>query len=493
MTRLLEGLDSGEWTCRGLCEAYLARIEEVDRAGPTLRSIIEVNPNVLELADALDRERSPGDSRGPLHGIPIVLKDNIDTADAMTTTAGSLALQGWIPPEDSGVARKLRDAGAILLAKANLSEWANFRSEHSSSGWSGRGRQCRNPYVLDRNPCGSSSGSGAAVSANLCAAAIGTETDGSIMCPANANGIVGIKPTVGLVSRAGIIPISHTQDTAGPMARSVADAALLLTVLAGEDPRDPATAQAGARAGLDYLSFLDRDALRGTRIGVARNLFARFHPKVVTMMEEALQAMTGLGAELVDSVDPQSGGRWGQEEYEVLLYEFKHDLNLYLSRLPESFPARTLAELIRFNEDHRDEEMPHFDQEIFHKAEEKGGLDSEEYLKALEACRRLSRDEGIDKAMDEHRLDAIVAPTGGPAFKIDLVSGDPGGAGSSGPAAVSGYPNVTVPVGMVKGLPVGISLFGRAWSEGRLVGLAYALEQELRARQAPKFISTLEA
>jgi amidase len=486
-----EGMDSGRFTARSITEMYLVRIEQLDRRGPALRAIIETNPDALAIAEQLDEERRTSGPRGPLHGVPVLLKDNIDTADRMTTTAGSYALEGSIPPRDSFVAEKLRAAGAIPLAKANLSEWANIRSMFSSSGWSARGGLCRNPYALNRNPCGSSSGSAVGVSANFGALAIGTETDGSVVCPANANGIVGIKPTVGLVSRSGIIPISHSQDTAGPMARTVADAAILLGALTGIDPRDEATTASDGRGHVDYTPFLDADGLRGARIGVARQYFG-FHPEVDKLMEAALEAMTGMGAELVDPADIPTRGKFGDAEFEVLLYEFKADLNSYLAGLGESAPVRTLAEIIEFNEQNTEREMPYFGQDLFVKAEEKGPLTSPDYLQALKKSRRLSRDEGIDAIMDTNRLDAIVAPTGGPAWTTDLVNGDHFLGGSSSAAAVAGYPNITIPAGFVRGLPVGISFFGRAWSEPTLIRLAYAFEQATQHRRPPEFKPTAD-
>ena len=489
---LQEWLASGEWTTRAITEAYLGRIEEIDGRGPVLRSVLETNPDALAIADRLDRERGEGRLRGPLHGIPVLLKDNIDTADRMTTTAGSLALAGWVPPEDSGVAARLRQAGALLLGKTNLSEWANFRSTRSSSGWSGRGGQCRNPYVLDRNPCGSSSGSGAAVSANLAAAALGSETDGSIVCPSSANGIVGIKPTVGLVSRAGVIPISHTQDTAGPMARTVRDLAVVLGVLAGPDPRDPATAASDTRGLADYTPFLDPAGLRDARIGVARQ-FLGFHERVDRVVEDAIDAMRAAGAVIVDPVVLGAGaGRSLQmAETDVLFYEFKAGLNGYLARRGSGAEVRSLADLIAFNERNAETEMPYFGQERLIAAEAKGPLSEPAYLMALATARRLSRADGIDGTMDEHRLDAIVGPTGGPAWVTDLVNGDHFGGSSSAYPAVAGYPNITVPAGAVHGLPVGLSFFGRAWSEPTLVRIAYAFEQTTQARRAPRFQPTI--
>ncbi len=496
---LQERMTTGEWTARSVTEAYLARIEQLNLQGPALRAVLETNPDALALADELDRERRAQGSRGPLHGVPVLLKDNIDTADRMTTTAGSLALSGWVPPEDSGVAARLRAAGAVLLGKANLSEWANFRSTRSSSGWSGRGGQCRNPYVLDRNPCGSSSGSGVGVSANLVAVAIGTETDGSIVCPSSANGIVGIKPTVGLISRAGIIPISHTQDTAGPMARTVRDAAIVLGAIAGVDPRDPATAESETRGLTDYTPFLEADGLRGMRIGVARR-FLGFHAAVDQIVENAIEAMRAAGAVVVDPVELRPSGRpaaggpvtnMGAAETEVLLYEFKADLNGYLALRGPDAEVRSLADLIAFNERHAADEMPYFGQERLLEAEEKGPLSDPAYLTALAAARRLSRAEGIDGTMDEQQLDAIIAPTGGPAWVTDLVNGDHFGGGSSGYPAVAGYPNISVPAGEVHDLPVGLSFFGRAWSEPTLIQIAYGFEQITQARRVPRFLPTL--
>jgi amidase len=475
----------GRLTARALTETYLARIEAVDRSGPRLNSVIELNPDALAIAEALDAERAASGPRGPLHGIPVLIKDNIDTADRMRTSAGSLALKESIAPRDAFLVERLRAAGAVILGKTNLSEWANFRSTRSTSGWSGRGGQTRNPYALDRNPCGSSSGSGAAAAANLCVAAVGTETDGSIICPSNACGLVGIKPTVGLVSRAGIIPISATQDTAGPMARTVADAAALLGVLTGVDGRDPATAASQPQA--DYTTFLDRDALKGARLGVVRKMFGD-NPHVIREVEAALAEMQRLGAELVDPVEMPTQGKFDEDEYTVLLYEFKAGLNAYLAKLGPDAPVKTLADLIAFNEQNHERAMPFFGQEILVLAEAKGPLSSSEYLEALQRCRRLSTVEGIDAAMDLHGLDALVAPSGGPAFPIDLVNGDHyTGVGSSTFAAVSGYPHVTVPAGQVFGLPVGLSFFGRAWSEPRLIALAYAFEQASQQRRAPSF------
>jgi amidase len=482
---------AGSLTSRRLTAAYLARIAALDRQGPALHHVIETNPDALSIAEALDAERKAKGSRGPLHGIPILLKDNVDTKDRTTTTAGSLALAGSIPPRDSTVARKLREAGAVLLGKANLSEWANIRSPHSSSGWSARGGQARNPYVLDRNPCGSSSGSAAAVAANLCALAIGTETDGSIVCPSSASGIVGLKPTLGLISRAGIIPIAHSQDTAGPMARTVRDAALLLNALVGADERDGATAESAGHVAADYASTLDADGLRGARIGVVRKFFG-FSARVDRLMEDALAEMVRRGAVLVDPADIPHIGEYDDSELEVLLYELKADLGAYLQALGPGAPVKSLADVIAFNEAHRAEEMPFFGQELFVRAEAKGPLSDQAYRDALEKNRRLARAEGIDAVMDQHRLDALVAPTGGPAWTTDLVNGDHFSGGSSTPAAVAGYPNIDLPAGEVYGLPVGISFMGRAWSEPLLLRLAYAFEQATRFRKPPRFLPTAE-
>ena len=487
---LQDAMKSGKHTARSVAEKYLARIDQIDKQGPAINSIIELNPDALAIADALDKERKDKGVRGPLHGVPVLIKDNIDTADKMMTTAGSLALLGSRPSKDSAVAQKLREAGAVILGKTNLSEWANIRSDHSTSGWSGRGGQTKNPYALDRNPCGSSSGSGAAVSANLCAAAIGTETNGSIVCPSSSNGLVGIKPTVGLVSRAGIIPISHTQDGAGPMCRTVHDAAIVLGALTGIDDQDAATADSREHSYTDYTQFLKADGLRGARIGVVRKTFG-FSEKVDKVMEEALDTMKKQGAILIDPAPIETAGKFGDSEFLVLLYELKADLNAYLARLGASAPVKTLQDIIDFNEKNREKEMPYFGQDTFLKAQEKGPLTTQEYLDALAKNRQLARKEGIDATMDKNNLDALIGPTGGPAWLTDHINGDSFGGGSSGTAAVAGYPNITVPAGFISGLPVGISFFGRAWSEPVLIRVAYAFEQATNVRKAPHFLPTV--
>jgi amidase len=484
---LQDGMKSGKFTVRSLLEKYQGRIAEIDKQGPAINSIIELNPDALAIADALDQERKTKAVRGPLHGVPVLIKDNIDTADNMMTTAGSLALVGSKPLKDSFVARKLRAAGAVILGKTNLSEWANIRSSHSTSGWSGRGGLTKNPYALDRNPCGSSSGSGAAVSANLCAVAIGTETDGSIVCPASANGVVGIKPTVGLVSRSGIIPISQSQDTAGPLCRTVKDAAILLGALTGADPEDAATAESASKSRNDYTTFLDANGLKGARIGVARKYFG-FNDAVDALMEQSLDVMKKQGATLVDPADIETFGKFDDSELLVFLYELKADVNAYLTRLGPGAPVRSLKDIIDFNERNAEKEMPYFGQDLFLKSEAKGPLTTPEYIEALAKNHRLARTEGIDALMDKHRLDAIVAPTGGPAWLTDLINGDHVAGGSSNAAAVAGYPNINVTAGFSYGLPVGISFFGRAWSEPTLIRLAYAFEQATNVRLAPRFL-----
>jgi amidase len=491
VAQLQEGMRSGRWTARGLTEQYLARIEAHDQRGPKLHAMLEINPDALSIADQLDQERRARGPRGPLHGIPVLIKDNIDTADRMHTSAGSLALAGSIAPRDSFVAERLRAAGAVILGKTNLSEWANFRGRHSISGWSGRGGQCRNPYALDRTPSGSSSGSAAAAAANLCAVAVGTETDGSITSPGSACGVVGIKPTVGLVSRAGIIPISHTQDTAGPLTRTVADAAALLGTLTGVDPRDPATG-ASAGHGADYTRFLDPDGLKGLRLGVARKRYAGNHRGVDRLFEAALAVFKDHGAVLVDPVDLTTEDNLKDAEITVLTYEFKADLNAYLAALGPNAPVKSLADVIAFDEQNRDRELFLFGQETMVRAQAKGPLTTPEYVRALARCRRFSRAQGIDLVVSRHRLDAIVAPTATPPRPIDFVNGDGGGADVTTPAAVAGYPHLTVPMGYVMGLPVGLSFFGRAWSEPVLIKAAYAYEQASRLRHLPQFVPSVE-
>jgi amidase len=480
---LQHAIQNGKETAESITSKYLQRIEEVDRSGPAVNSVIEVNPDAIEIARKLDARRGP---RGPLYGVPILIKDNIGTADKMATSAGSLALAQNHAAKDAFIVARMRAAGAIILGKTNLSEWANFRSTHSTSGWSGRGGQTKNPYALDRNPCGSSSGSGAAAAASLCAIAVGTETDGSIVCPSTNNGLVGIKPTLGLLSRSGIVPLSHSQDTAGPMARTVHDAARLLGVLAGFDPNDPVTN--GQKVHADYTQFLHKDGLKGARIGVARKFFG-FSDKVDAIVHEALRALKDAGATIVDPADLPSHGKYDDTELEVLLYDFKSDINKYLRGAPASVESRTLKQLIDFNERHKDKEMPFFGQETFHQAQAKGPLTDDKYKKALEKNHRLSRTEGIDAVLQKHRVDAIIAPTGGPAWTTDLLNGDHFTGGSSTPAAVAGYPAITVPAGMVRGLPVGITFFGGAWSEPTLIKFAYAFEQITKVRKPPRFLN----
>ena len=488
---LQSAMASGKRTARSITQLYLNRIAALDRKGPTLRHVIEVNPDALAVAESLDRERKGGRVRGPLHGIPMLLKDNLDTADRMTTTAGSLALAGSTPAQDSSVAAKLRAAGVVFLGKANLSEWANFRSTHSTSGWSGRGGQARNPYVLDRNPCGSSSGSGGAVAANLCAVAIGTETDGSIVCPSAANGIVGIKPTVGLVSRAGIIPIAHSQDTAGPMARTVRDAAIVLNAIAGIDAQDSATSSLRTREQVDYTRYLDANGLRGARIGVARAKFFGYSDVTDKVINDAIDAMKAHGAVMVDPANIETAGKFDDSEFDVLLYEFKADLNSYLASLGARAPVKSLQEIIAFNDAHKSQEMPWFGQEIMIQAQAKGPLTEQKYIDELASNLKMSRTDGIDATMDKYKLDAIIAPTGGPAWPTDLLNGDHFTGGSSTPAAVAGYPNINVPAGFSHNLPIGISFFGRPYSEPVLIRIAYAYEQATKHRRPPTFIPTL--
>lgn len=479
-------MEKGALTAEAIVKMYLDRIANVDSS---LHSIIEINPDALIIARELDEERKNGKVRGPLHGIPVVIKDNIDTADKMATTAGSLALEGNIAPEDAPIVSRLREAGAILLGKSNLSEWANFRSTRSSSGWSGRGGQVRNPYLLDRSPCGSSSGTGAAIAANLCTIGIGTETNGSIVCPAGINGLVGLKPTLGLWSRRGIIPIAHSQDTAGPMCRTVKDAALLLGALAGIDHEDAETHVPPGEIHSDYTQFLESVDLSGMRIGVAREMLG-FNPLVDTLFNEALDHLRLLGADIIDPVSFETRRQWGAPSYEVLLYEFKADLNAYLAAHPNA-SVKTLSEIIAFNKANADREMPWFGQEIMEAAEAKGDLSTPDYLDALKKSKKLTQEEGIDAVIKAHQLDAIIAATNGPAWSIDWVNGDNFSGSSSSPAAISGYPNITVPMGNVQGLPVGISFFGSAWSEPKLLQIAHAYEQASGHRKAPEFKPSL--
>ena len=491
ISEMQQALQSGKYSSRSLVEKYVDRINDVDKRGPALNSVIELNPEAEAIAAALDRERKDKGQRGPLHGIPILIKDNIDSADRMRTTAGSLALLSSRPSQDAYVTRRLRDAGAIILGKTNLSEWANIRSSKSSSGWSARGGQTRNPYALDRNPCGSSSGSGAAPSANLCAGAIGTETDGSVVCPSSANSLVGIKPTVGLVSRAGIIPIAHSQDTAGPMTRTVSDAAILLGALAGEDPRDPKTKESRGHVHSDYTRFLDRNGLVGARLGIVRRNFG-FNDRVDRLMNDLIAEIKKLGAVVIDPVSIPTAGKFDESELEVLLYELKADLNAYLAGLGPQAPVKSLKEIIEFNEKNRDREMPYFGQDLFIKAQEKGPLTSKPYVQALRRNLLMSRAQGIDFVLRKHRLDALIAPTGGPAWPTDLVNGDHFTGGYSSASAVAGYPHITVPAGYVFGLPVGISFFAGAYSEPKLITIAYAFEHATKARRPPKFLPTAD-
>ncbi len=483
------GMTSGRWTARSIAEGYLGRIDALDKRGPAINAIIELNPEALAIADAMDRERKAGHVRGPLHGIPMVIKDNIDTADRMATSAGSLALAENHATRDAFVAARLREAGAVILGKTNLSEWANFRSTHSTSGWSGRGGLTKNPYVLDRNACGSSSGTGAAIAANLAAIGIGTETDGSVVCPSSASGLVGIKPTLGLISRAGIIPIAHSQDTSGPMARTVRDAAILLGVLTGADERDPVTVSSRTKGQSDYTRFLDAGGLKGARIGVARQYFG-FNDATDKLMKDAIELIHSLGATIVDPANIKTNGKFDATENDVLQYEFKTDLNTYLAGAPAAVKSRTLADLIKFNEEHRAQEMPFFGQEIFEQSEKRGPLTEKKYRDALAKNHRLARTEGIDATLAKHKVDAIIAPTGSPVWATDLVNGDHFTGGYSSASAVAGYPHITVPAGLAFGLPVGLSFFGGAWSEPALIKFAYAFEQGAKARQKPRFLPT---
>lgn len=492
LAELAADLGAGRVTSHQLVEGYNERIQRIDRGGPALASVIELNPDALTLALALDEERKRKGPRGPLHGIPILIKDNIATRDRMQTTAGSLALQGSEPPEDAFVVQRLRAAGAVILGKTNLSEWANIRSGQSSSGWSARGGLTRNPYALDRSASGSSSGSAVAVAASLCAAAVGTETDGSILSPASVCGIVGLKPTLGLVSRSGIVPIAHSQDTAGPMARNVRDCAMLLGALTGADPGDPAMREGQGEVQRDYSASLDSGALKGARLGVVRQFFG-FHEATDRAFVPVLAALQKAGAVLVDPVKLTDIDTIGDAELTVLLYELKADLNAYLRRLGPAAPVKSLADVIAFNERHAAREMAWFGQDLFIKAQAKGPLSEDEYVKARALCLRVARDEGIDAVMKAHKLDALIAPTGGPAWRSDRVLGDHFvGGGATSPAAIAGTPSITVPAGTVHGLPIGLTLFAGAWSEARLLSLAYAFELTVQARVPPRYPTSVD-
>ncbi len=483
-------LKTGKVSAKKLVKEFLRRIITIDKTGPGLNAVIELNPDALQIAEQLDRERKARNVRGPLHGIPIMIKDNINTADRMMTTAGSLALVGHYPEEDAFVVQQLRKAGAIIIGKTNLSEWANFRSTRSTSGWSSRGGLTKNPYILDRSACGSSSGSAVAAAANLCVAAVGTETDGSIICPAQTNGIVGIKPTLGLVSRTGIIPIAHSQDTAGPMARTVKDAAILLEVISGSDEEDAITTQQKKPAIIENEQLFEEGAIEGMRIGVARNFFG-FNRRVDKLMEQAMKTLEQLGAEIIDEANIETTQDFREEEYLVLLYEMKNDMKAYLEKYGEKLLYKTLKDLIDFNEREKERVMPYFGQEHFLAAEEKGSLEEEEYLKALKKSKELAGKKGIDAALKKHRVEALIAPSGGPAWTIDLLNGDKFSGGSSSPAAVAGYPNITVPMGEIFDLPVGLSIISSAYKEETIIKIAYAFEQATKARKKPSYKKTL--
>ena len=493
ITELQEGMSTGNYTARSIAEMYLKRVEAIDQKGPALRSYLEINPDALAIADQLDQERQDGHVRGPLHGIPVLLKDSIDTADNLSTTAGSYALEGIPVSRDSFVAKKLRDAGAVIIGKANMSEWGYLRSTRASSGWSARGGQTKNPYILTRSPCGSSSGSGAAVAANLVAVSIGAEVDGSIVCPASANSIVGIKPTVGLVSRTGMIPAAPTQDTAGPLTRTVADAAMVLGALTGVDPRDPRTEESRGKSFSDYTPFLDANGLRGARIGIARNYFG-YHEQLDALIDQSIKVMKQQGAIIIDPANIETAGQFGDSEFTVLLYEFKTSLEGYLRERSSTGP-QTIKDLMAFNENHRDIEMPYFEQEIFEMADKKGPLTDKVYLDALKRNRRLAATEGIDATLKKYKLDAIVAPTYGPVMPIDLILGDhivppwTSKQWTASAPAVAGYPHISVPAGYIFEIPVGISFIGGAYSEPTLITIAYAFEQATTYRKPPQFLT----
>jgi amidase len=483
--QLQKGYKDGKYTITEVVKVYLERINEIDKNGPRLNSIITINPDAIQIAEELDKELAAGKSRGPLHGVPVILKDNIDTHDKMPNTAGSIALRNSYPEKDSYIAKKLREAGAVIIAKSNLSEWANFRASISSSGWSGVGGQTKNPYVLDRNPCGSSSGSGVAVSANLCMFAIGTETNGSIVCPSNNNGIVGIKPTVGLLSRSGIIPISFSQDTPGPMGRTVEDVTIALGTMTGIDSSDTKTLDSQGKYLTDYTKYLIADGVKGKRIGIQRKSMG-FSDKVDTLMEKAVKWLKANGAEVTD-IDFPNGENYENASFDVMVYEFKDGLNRYFAGLGSDSPIKNVHDLIEFNKSDS-VELRYFNQKTLELAEKKGDLASSEYRKALMLMHKATREEGIDKVMNINKLDAIMAPTGSPAWKTDLILGDHFVGGSSSLAAISGYPAITVPMGFIDGLPVGVTFFGRAWSEPLLIQIAYSYEQGTKHRRAPEYI-----
>jgi amidase len=484
-------MEKGSFTAKKITQTYLNKIHEIDKQGPKLNSVIEINPDATEIAEKLDEERNNKKIRGKLHGIPVIIKDNINTSDKMQTTAGSLAFEGYMASDDAFIVRKLREAGAIILAKANLSEWANFRSTRSTSGWSSRGGQTLNPYCLDRNPCGSSSGSAVAVAANLCSVAIGTETDGSVICPSQTNSLVGIKPTIGLVSRTGIIPISHNQDTAGVMARNVKDGAILLSVIAGIDPDDSSTLSQKNKIPLDYTKYLDKNGLKGARIGIARNFFGN-SDLIDTIIEGSIQKMKESGANIIDPVEIKTLDDLREPEFQVLLYDFKDDLNKYINKYGPINSIRNLDDIIKFNIKYKEKVMPYFGQELLIMANEKDSILGDEYKEALEKCHRLAREEGIDLILKEHNLDAIAAPSGGAAWLIDYINGDHSTGGSSSIAAVAGYPNITIPAGYLYGLPIGISFFSGAFQEPKLLKIAYAFEQTTKIRTSPEFLSSIK-